>query len=99
VRNIPEQKSVPPIPGIIKASNMSAAYIPELNKFMLSDLSEKIQLKDRITRMIDARQQEALRLKRDIPRNADPNIIDAYNKGMLYKLESEIEDLKSLLSE
>lgn len=97
---IPEQKKVPPMPGpIIKASEMQINYISQKNMFMLEDASNNLKLKKRIMDLIDLRQQEATRVRNYFPKHADPNIIDAYNKGMLYKLESEIEDLKSLLSE
>ena len=40
---------------------------------------------------------EAKRLRSDVPKDCSSSIIDAYNKGMLYKLESIIDDLSSLI--
>ena len=79
---IPEQKKVPPMPnGIMKAQNY------EFTPFIELELEHKLNVY----------RQEAKRLRADTPKDCNGNVIDAYNKGMLYKLESIIDDLSSLI--
>ena len=58
----------------------------------------KPMIETELEKRIEAYKAAAVRLRNDIPKNQDPNIIDAYNKGMLYKLEEITTDLECLLS-
>lgn len=79
---IPEQKKDPPVPdGIIHAQDYTFTPFIEL------ELQHKLMVY----------RAEAKRLRSDTPKDCNGNVIDAYNKGMLYKLESIIDDLSSLI--
>ena len=67
--------------GIMKAQNY------EFTPFIELELEHKLNVY----------RQEAKRLRADTPKDCNGNVIDAYNKGMLYKLESIIDDLSSLI--
>lgn len=79
---IPEQKKVPPMPKeIMKAQDF------QFTPFIELELQHKLMVY----------RAEAKRLRSDTPKDCNGNVIDAYNKGMLYKLESIIDDLSSLI--
>ena len=79
---VPEQKKVPPMPKeIMKAQDF------QFTPFIELELQHKLMVY----------RAEAKRLRSDTPKDCNGNVIDAYNKGMLYKLESIIDDLSSLI--
>lgn len=83
---VPEQKKVPKIPegmGMVQPA---------------ADVVFKPMIESDLEKRIEAYKAEADYLISSIPKNQELNIIDAYNKGMLYKLESIITDLECLLS-
>lgn len=82
---VPEQKKVPKIPegmGMIQPA---------------ADVVFKPMIENEIESLLETYKAEADRLHRDIPKNQDPNIIDAFCKGMLFKQEQVNDDLESLL--
>ena len=89
--------------NIIKASSVNKnTGIPELplgiinttkdNKFQMVPL-----INARLEDQINIYKDRARRLRSDIPKNSDPNIIDAHCKGRLEQLEDVIADLEYLL--
>lgn len=83
--------------GIIKADQYvipeRPTFLPMQNSHIITDVEAKVKY------LLATYENEARRLKTEIPKDDALSVIDAYNKGRLYEKESFVDDLKLILDE